>query len=840
MAAATRATAVRAGRKRSRISYREPSTSDDEDTVTSDDEGEVTGSARKRMRRAPAAPQSLPQETNRRSGRRAIREDHPPARNASTPPPVRSRSHGLLSASPEVPTKLRRLPEKSYHLPSAGESDGDTNENEDSREEGAEPSRPRRTGRRRIQRSLSGAHLRRELAPLYTETNSEDTGDISERRGGRVRNPRRLGPKRVTRSSAAKQPRRNTQSKKLPDPRPTLTTETAVLESDGVIPDWANLPYEVLLEVFMFASDPLHDDDFIPTPNIAWLASTARVCKTFLEPALTALYRSPPLLTIDKPHRLLDLLSDTTATHCINYNVKIRRLEFDAPSTLAYTWAGRQFEIGDLVPFVPQLTELSIVHPQDRPPFRTLNRPGRWHYSQALFTSLAASKIRLKSWNWNSNFRSRDHDLFWMGGVHQLEAFQRLEHLSLFNFGPESFAVVTNDGTDNRGRSSKQVLADNLALLPELKSLSFESCQVLDGDFLPLLKENLQHLAVINCHHVTSEVLRNFLVSHGTQLESLILNHNQALDISFLPDLKRTCPRLEVLKMDLNYFDSHDTFRDSEPKYIDLLKDDEIPSWPATLQIIELNQLRQWTSEAAENFFSSLLDSAEELPDLRRLVLKAILNIGWRDRATFRDKWIGRLQRVFLRKSSPPNPHFMSGKRWRMLKESTLPTPDNSPTKVVRRLRHVAVTPRARDKAPLQPTGEDAHSGDENPDDSSAPAARRLRPRRAVATNSGADGTSTSPSLSPSEAEHSSLEEEGDQHPTSDDGGGTAAASSKDWKRSPEKFIQGMCEVVDIRIDNLRPREEQFNENDFLDSEVSGDEDWNGEDNFVANDGYAW
>ncbi|KAK0650220.1 hypothetical protein DIS24_g7007 [Lasiodiplodia hormozganensis] len=681
MAAATRATAVRAGRKRSRISYREPSTDEEEEIITSDDEEEAIGSARKRRRRNAGVPQSQPQDSTRRRG--------------------------------------------------------------------------------------------------------------------------------------AKHPRRNAQSKKPTDPFPAATKKLAVLESDGVVPDWASLPYEVLLQIFIFASDPLHDEDFRPTTNVPWLASTARVCKSFMEPALTALYRRPPLLTIDKPHKLLELLSDTTAKHCINYNVKVRRLEFDAPSTLAYTWSGKQFEIGDLIPFVPQLTEISIVHPQDRPPFRTLNRSGRWHYSQALFTSLAASKIRLKSWNWNSNFRSRDHDLFWMGGIHQLDAFQRLEHLSLFNFGPESFAVVTNDeGPEHSGRSSKQVLADNLALLPELKSLSFECCQVLDADFLPLLKENLHHLTIVNCHHVTSEILRDFLISHGSQLESLTLNHNQTLDISFLPDLKRACPKLQALKMDLNYFDSHDTFRDSEPKYFDLLKDDEVPSWPTTLQVIEMNQLRQWTSAAAENFFSSLLDSAEELPDLRILVLKAILNIGWRDRASFRDKWIGRLQRVFLRKSSPPNPHLMSG-----------------PTG---RLRHVAVTPRAKDKAPFWTAGEDAHSADENPDDSSAPA-RRLRPRRAVATTSAADDTSASSSSSSSEAEPSSAEDEDDHHRSSDENGG-----SKDWKHTREKFIQGMCEIVDIRIDNLRPREEQFNENDFLDSEVSGDEDWNGEDNFVADDGYAW
>ncbi|EKG11230.1 hypothetical protein MPH_11701 [Macrophomina phaseolina MS6] len=601
------------------------------------------------------------------------------------------------------------------------------------------------------------------------------------------------------------------------------TKRVAVLESDGTIPPWSALPYEVLLQIFTFASDPLHDEDFRPTANIAWLVNTARVCKSFAEPALTALYRSPPLLLIDKPHRLLELLS-STEDRAINYNVKIRRLEFDVTQTLAYTWSGKgQFEIGDLMPFTPQLSELSIVHPQDRPPFRPLSRSGRWHYSQDLFTSLEQNKIRLRSWNWNSHFRSREQNLLWMGGIHQLEAFQRLEHLSLLNFGPESFAVVVSGGSGNTGRSSKQVLADNLSLLPGLKSLSFESCQVLDEELLPLLRENLQHLTIINCHYVTSDILRDFLISHGSQLETLILNHNQALDISFLPDLKRSCSKLQLLKMDMNYYDSHGSFRDSEPKYSDLLKDDEIPTWPSTMRSIEMNQLRQWSSSAAENFFSSLLDSAEELPELRRLVLKAILNIGWRDRASFRDKWIGRLQRVFLRKSPPPNPHLMSGKRWRMWKEKHLPiTPKDSPPKrLVGRLEQVAVTPRHKGKAALPEAEEDAEGAE---DDGSGPS-RRLRPRRAAQFAADSSTSSLSSANEQSSPEDSSSGE-GD--------------SSKDWKRIKEKHIQGMCEVVYISIDNLRPREEQFNENDFLDSEVSGDEDWNGEDNFAAADGYAW
>ncbi len=94
-----------------------------------------------------------------------------------------------------------------------------------------------------------------------------------------------------------------------------------------------------------------------------------------------------------------------------------------------------------------------------------------------------------------------------------------------------------------------------------------------------------------------------------------------------------------MFRMNLTYYNLHS---------------DQIPVWSSTLQTIELIQLRKWDTEAAEMFFDSLLESAGTLPDLRRLVIQAILNIGWRDRASFRDKWVGSLNRVFKRISEPP------------------------------------------------------------------------------------------------------------------------------------------------------------------------------------------
>lgn len=41
-----------------------------------------------------------------------------------------------------------------------------------------------------------------------------------------------------------------------------------------------------------------------------------------------------------------------------------------------------------------------------------------------------------------------------------------------------------------------------------------------------------------------------------------------------------------------------------------------------------------------------------------------------------------------------------------------------------------------------------------------------------------------------------------------------------------EQVIHGMCDVVDVTLDNLRPSETRFVEADFLDEVQAGDEEW--------------
>jgi hypothetical protein len=73
---------------------------------------------------------------------------------------------------------------------------------------------------------------------------------------------------------------------------------------------------------------------------------------------------------------------------------------------------------------------------------------------------------------------------------------------------------------------------------------------------------------------------------------------------------------------------------------------------------------------------------------------------------------------------------------------------------------------------------------------------------------------------------------------TADDSDDEPLVGNTKGKGKQREVIQGMCEVVEVRIDNLRPTETQVTEADFLDDERSGDSDWNGEDEEV--EGYAW
>ena len=595
-------------------------------------------------------------------------------------------------------------------------------------------------------------------------------------------------------------------------------------------PPWHTLPYEVLLQVFQYASYPLCDNTFTPTPAITWLLRSALVCKAFAEPALSALYYSPPLYPPTRARGLLAHLNAQSPSSNFNYRSKVKYIEVEATYILLHKHSGSDpISLDELIRVTPQVRGIGIHLLSDQPEYRTQlslvnKRPGIV-YNKAMFDALRETKVRLQKWKWNLNFNrpgaTRDsYPWTVLKDIHSEAPFQTLRSLSIVKY--ESKQAMT-----------ELELAEAIKALPNLSRLNLESWATYSGKLLPLLPEDLESLRVASCSALTSDFLHAFLLTHGSNLRELVLDHNQSLDLAFLVDLAVACPLLETFSMKMTFFSPYSTSYDAEPKFGALLLPGTLPTWPTTLRSIELLQLRKWYSDSAETFLRSLIDSAPDLLQLRHLVLKvSIEGIGWRDRASYRARWIGRLQNVFLRRSPPPMktsiPKPPIAEATLPIVEMTQPDPHCDSQSVpcrrsgLRRkgsqqLSHIAIP-----KVTLSSESDsDTPTGPPNTRRS-----KRLKEQehdvdyadRATSTGL-ADQTKPGHSdNADSESPHTLSREDGDG----------------------QFFIHGMCDVVDIRIDNLRPAENQFSEKDFLDEEPSGDEDWDGDNGLPGDGGYAW
>ncbi|KAF2250500.1 hypothetical protein BU26DRAFT_517335 [Trematosphaeria pertusa] len=733
--------AVTLKRKRGAVSYREPSS--DDDFSESDDER----ISRKRARpvRRSARHQSADAEPSSRAQRRHV---SPPMANV----PVERPKH-----SPKVAALRRRRKHRISYRDVSTDDDDDSDEDFET-DEVEEP--PRKAYAKPAQSPPSQKHQnkrRRRLRPI----------------GGPLK------------------PQANSQQAPKPVQIPT----------DGYKPLWATLPYHVLLQIFVYASHPLHDENMVPTSSIPWLVRVAKMCAAFTKPALTALHRNPPVFAMKQNRKELvhHLISPPEGAH-EDYRVMVKRLELDATQMPALT--DPTHSVADLAALITSLTtlkEIDIFDPLDRPPYRgRLKRIRRWYYPDELFTALRQSELRLQSWRWNSTFCSRG--ALWMKEIHADRAFQSLRELTLTKYHTDPPRKPDED----KGQPiAEELLGSALAVLPNLRSLAFETCSVVNGRLLPLLPTTLRSLNITNCIELTSEHLQGFLATHGGLLEDLVLLHNQYLDLSFLVDLKSSCPRLEVLRMDLKNYSSLTMSADNEPLYDYLLGENEIPTWPASLRVIDMEYLRKWSSEAATHFFSSLINSAEELPWLRELRILAMVDVDWRQRADFRRKWTARFEKVFARRWIPPSPHLVSMRAYREWKASWSDVAEKNDS--------------------LLDIPEAANTGQASESDSDVP----LLPSRKRK-----DDEHWTSSRLRSRVQTSTNYEE-----TSDDEDESGSQESPNAEDEPE-FIQGRCHTVIFRLDNFRPREELYDEDDFLDEERSGDEDWNGND--VVDDEYAW
>ncbi|KAI4178475.1 MAG: hypothetical protein LQ346_007434 [Caloplaca aetnensis] len=595
--------------------------------------------------------------------------------------------------------------------------------------------------------------------------------------------------------------------------------EFDISQLGGKIPRWQNLPYEILLNVFQYAWYPLVKDDYCLDTIITsgWLLKTALLCKGFAEPALAALYYAPPLSPPSRARKLLASLGKQNRESYINYRAMIKHLDIEAWELLCRKFQGMDpIQLGELLSSTPQVRSVRLHLVSDHPAWRkglTFLKPlgNRWASHQVdpfhELSDVSNNDIRLQHWTWNCSLERQARSArLPLLEYHRWKAFQTLKSLEFTNSNDwehtEKFALSTS-------------------VLSRLTSVTFQNVKIDDAKILEALPRNLRVLKFSNCLMLDSWCLGELLATHGSNLRQLVLEHNTSLNLLFLEDLRASCPKLERLKMDLRFFNIHTTYNDSEPRFDLLLPEGCIPSWPESLQCIELFQLRKWDIAAADTFFESLTGSAAALADLRYVDIKASLaESSWRDRISFRNKWISRMDKVFKRISAPPIPWLRSFKTFNMHKRASRNTHGlDESNKTIRVAEYEPRNNPSHVRVNVPSNVGSSGSSDE-------PLASKRRSTRLKACSD------DQPANRPRARKRRRQRRKDDDDSSSEEDSALEDIDTTEVSQlssvDDEKFlcVQGMCDVVRVVIDNLRPTEEHLDESNFLDDEISGDEDY--------------
>jgi hypothetical protein len=381
---------------------------------------------------------------------------------------------------------------------------------------------------------------------------------------------------------------------------------------------------------------------------------------------------------------------------------------------------------------------------------------------------------------------------------HQHPSLSQLTRVSFTNFQvPSLHKPQPKEGDDAAALQLYEedgavidAVAAAISQLSALRHLVFESSTVMNDRLLPLLPRDLEHLELINCWEIRSEDLSLFLHTHGSKLRILTLMHNQSLNLAFLTELAESCPNLEELRINMQYYRHHDSLDDSDPMYDYVLLSNQTPSWPQSIRVIDLEHVREWSVETAEMFLQSLVDSAERLHNLRHLALKTMLNIPWQVRATMRSEWGSKMQKVFLRPFEAPE------------SAATLEAQIDSDGSEKRRRRKRSLTPSRR-------SGRIAAHEAEAVNHSRAAKQRSSSQRRSFYKEPDTDEEE----FDVSDPETENEEEE--------------AQPAEEENKVPGLPVQGLCKSVNITFDNQKPREVQFGMEDFLTEDEESEEEWN-------------
>lgn len=616
------------------------------------------------------------------------------------------------------------------------------------------------------------------------------------------------------------------------------TTPNSSTVASSFIPDWLRIEEGIWQDIFEYASLMLQTE----RPSRAqWLLSASTICRELSIPALKALYHSPPLASRVMADGLAMLLSKDQSTTRHNYRPKVKELQINVYSIAAKAHKGELLDYHALVGGLSELRYIGFYHWKDEPHFRAMNDNLRWNYPQDLFDAIQEANSRLVRWTWNRRFMGSDMGFSFVKKIHQTKQFSHLKRLDLLNYQLPSILVPPSRTADPAEVTHRNVefirsVTDAISVLPYLEHLSVGYSSIVDSEFLSLLPA-LKSLTLFKCWEVEDVGFTSYLKENGHRLEHLSLQHNPALTLSFMTILGNACPNLKTLSMDFKVFAQHEYgYHDTDPVYDWILTPDQIPDWPSTLETLELKNMKKWSSEAAEVFFRSLVDSAPNLLSLREIDMKIMLDIPIRQRSEFRDKWVPKLEKVFLRETKEP-----------VLFYSLRSVPFNSndvvlkcsPSKIKRVKKRKSW---AETESPVRMSSRIANFQEQ------------LAQATATSSSSSSRASSVVRDLRTGLNRPSYVEPDTDDealNPDADDAGAEEDEEDKlDSEPSPDNepfFCHGMCKKVEILIDNQKPAAQMYQMADFLDheeGETSGedasDEDWNGADREEDDDVYAW
>ncbi|KAK5660856.1 hypothetical protein OQA88_12227 [Cercophora sp. LCS_1] len=723
--------------------------------------------------------------------------------------PRQAKAVGGPSADPIVPGTGRVTRSAAAR---AARADGDTEDSDD------EPLTAIRNRKRRAPQGNRRSKRAQHQAGFYQEGEHSDVEEYRQPSPEVEVAPRTARPRRTARVDSestteagqiVKAPRKTPRKFKF---RPAIDDEP--VDPNAIIPDWASLPYFVWVNIFQHAS-PLDD-----RCEVSWLVEASLLCRALSEPALTALYECPPLLTRSMAHKLVPLVQQDPSTTTFNYRQKVLKLKIDVQEIVAKNYRGKPLDLQALVAHLPRLAVIDFTHPKDAPPYRLLDDNLRWCYPAALFDGLAATEwpgpdgqlvqtkprpTQLTGWRWNRRLMGPAIDLAKIEQLHLTKPMASLKKISFVNYQVPSLhelPVLDEDLAKVRDYEHIAALGRAIRALPKLEHLSIETSTVVSDHLLRHLPKGLKSIEFISCWELTGEGFRTFLETHGHRLEHLNLHHNQSMNLSFLPVLGESCPNLKTFVMDFKNYNHHEFYKDSDPMYAEVLNPSQVPVWPITLEVLELRNMKKWTCEAAEVLFKSLVDSAPNLPALRYIFIKAMLDdILYRERSAVRDKWRAKFKRVFLRKKEDPKP-FYSLRELPPIVSDIVEQPEEREGRRSSRIAAQLSNPSSRASS----LGKDMRGG-------------RISYRE-VDSDDDADGNDNSDDY--------------------DDLGYDQVQGEETLYR------QGMCDTVYFQLDNQTPVETTLDMADFMDAsdgevqEDPFDVEWNGDAQVPNTTLYAW